>query len=255
MRTMSRVVVGALVVWLIAGCATQEEAPPQIDPADPVAPVVVPREPVLSEPGVASFRTADGTGFRTETIVTLPTGGPPAGRLVPTSSRDDVTLYVTRDGSVPSAANNWDGPIDPRAPRPISRPLEGVASYRIVAALDGGYSEPFTLTVIWEHEDDPDVGAPVFTVNGREVSGSVTIPVSGGDNPANRLEITCTYLSSMLYITRDGTQPSVDNFWRSQPCEGTYIWSPDPTSAEYRAITVWRGVGSPVASLDVEWSD
>ncbi len=256
MRTMCRVMIGALVLWLGAGCATQEDAPPEVVQEDMVdrddTAVPVPR---LAETGIASFRSAAGTRFRTETIVTLPTGGPPSGRLVPTSSRDDVTLYVTRDGSVPSAANNWDGPIDPREPRAISRPLEGVASYRIVAEHDGEYSVPFTLTVIWEHEEDPQVDGPVFSVNGREVSGSVSIPVSDGGNPAARLEIVCTYVSSMLYITRDGTDPSVDNYWRSQPCDGTYIWSPDPSAAEYRALAVWRGVTSPVASLDVEWTD
>ncbi len=256
MRTMSRVMVGALVVWLVAGCATQEEAPPEVDQDEMVdrEEIVAPRTD-LSETGIAAFRTAAGTEFRTETIVTLPTGGPPSGRLVPASSRSDVTLYVTRDGSVPSAANNWDGPIDPLEPRAISRPLEGVASYRIVAELDAEYSPPFTLTVIWEHEEDPQVDGPVFSVNGQEVSGSVSIPVSDGANPAARLAVACTYVSSMLYITRDGTDPSVDNFWRSQPCDGTYIWSPEPTAAEYRALSVWRGVGGPIVSLDVEWAD
>ena len=106
---------------------------------------------------------------------------------------------------------------------------------------------------IWEHEESPDLARPDLPRRGREVSGSVTIPVSDGTDPAARLEISCGYAAAMLYITRDGSEPSVDNYWESQRCEGTYLWSPEPTAAEYRVLAVWQGVQSPVASLSVEW--
>lgn len=268
MNRVWRIIIGLTVVFVIAACATQEEAPQEAEAQDQALEEAQP-EPAesvqeadaqdeaapLDEPGIAAFRSADGTTFRSETIVTLPTGGPPEGQLLPTSTSDEVTLYVTRDGSVPSAENNWGGPIDPESPPPISRPLEGVASYRVVAELDGEYSEPFTLTVNWEHESSPDLQAPTFLVDGSVVSGSVTIPVSRGDDPQSRLQISCEYEASTLYITRDGSEPSADNYWETQTCQGTYLWSPEPTAAEYRVVAVWQGTRSPVASLSVEWVD
>ena len=259
MKAVFRVSAALILVLWIAGCASQEEAPvaetpEETPPAATARPAPVETD-VLAAAEIAAFRAADGTIFAGDTIVELPTGGPPAGRLIPTSARNDVTLYVTRDGSVPAPTNNWGGAIDPADPPVISRPLEGVASYRVVAGLDGRFSEPFTLTVIWKHEESPDLRAPVFLADGRAVSGSVSIPVSDGTDPSARLQITCGYSSAMLYVTRDGSEPSVDNNWQSQRCEGTYIWSPEPTFADYRVIAIWRGVQSPVAALSVEWID
>jgi hypothetical protein len=254
MRAMFRGMLCALVVASIAGCATPDttdvdsgHASDERAARDTAA--------ILMESAGVRFRGGDGTEFRPDTIVTLPTGGPPRGRLIPASTLDDVSLYVTRDGTVPSAANNWGGPIDPRDPRPISRPFEGVVSYRVVAGLDGAYSEPFTLTVIWQDESDPVVERPEYFVDGLPVAGQATIRVSAGDDASARLAIACGYTSATLYITRDGSPPSSDNHWRSQPCEGTYLWSPESTLADYRAIAVWNGVRSPAASLRVEWID
>jgi hypothetical protein len=258
MKAVMRLFTGLVVlVWLV-GCASQEEAPQDAEPAEEETAEAAEQTTGAqttesADEGIAFFEAADGTRFETESIVTLPTGGPPSGRLLPSSSNPEVTLYVTRDGSVPSAENNWGGAIDPENPAPISRPLEGVASYRVVAELDGSYSEPFTLTVRWRHEESPDLARPVFRVDGREVSGSVTIPVSDGSDPASRLQIECRYDAATLYINRDGTDPTVDDAWESQLCDGTYLWAPEPTAAEYRVIAMWQGVASPVASLSVEW--
>jgi hypothetical protein len=265
MKPVFKLLAATVLVILIAGCASQQEAPEGEEAEEPATEQATQQEPtqateeqaaepsILAQPGIAGFQTQAGAAFESQTMVTLPTGGPPEGRLIPTSSSDDVTLYVTRDGSVPSADNNWGGPIDPRNPQLISRPLEGVASYRVVAEYEGGYSEPFTLTVIWEHEESPQLPAPVFVVDGREVSGSITIPVSQGEDPAAQLQISCAYAAATLYIARDGSEPTVDEYWRSQTCQGTYIWSPEPTVAHYRVIAVWQGERSPVASLNVEW--
>mgnify|MGYP006294362315 FL=1 len=261
MKAVLRGIVGLSVIVWLAGCASQEEAPQEApeeeaaaeQPAETTEPAVDEPAPPLEAPDAAYFEAADGTTFASGETVTLPTGGPPAGRLLAMSANPDVTLYVTRDRSVPSADNNWGGPIDPESPRPITRLLEGVALYQVVAEMDGDYSDPFTLAVQWRHEDTPELAAPTFLVDGREVSGSVEIPVSDGDDPAARLEIACGYSAAMLYINRDGTEPTVDDTWESQRCEGTYLWSPEPTAAEYRVIAVWQGVESPVASLSVEW--
>lgn len=260
MKAVLRMIVGLGVLLWLAGCASQEEAPQdapgdeaaQEQPAETTEPADESAGP-LEEPEVAYFQAADGTSFVSGETVTLPTGGPPAGRLLPMSANPNVALYVTRDRSVPSAQNNWGGSIDPESPRPITRLLEGVALYQVVAELDGRYSDPFTLAVQWRHEESPDLARPTFLVEGREVSGSVEIPVSDGTDPAARLEIACGYAAAMLYINRDGTEPTVDEHWESQRCEGTYIWSPEPTAAEYRVIAIWQGVESPVASLAVEW--
>ncbi len=260
MKRVYKLIMGAVLVLAVVGCASQDEAPPTDE--DVAAKEAMPVEPAeqeaaepdaLDEPGIAAFETADGTIFETNTIVELPTGGPPSGRLVPVSSSDEATLYVTRDGSLPSADNNWGGPIDPEDPPEISRPLEGVASYRVVAEIDGRLSEAFTLTVDWQHEESPDMVEPTFFVGGREVSGSVSIPVSDQTDPDAQLHISCRYASAMLYITRDGSEPSVDNNWEAGRCDGTYLWSPEPTAADYRVVAVWQGVQSPVASLRVEW--
>lgn len=262
MKAVLRVIVGLGVLLWLTGCASQEEAPQAASeeetaaaeqPAETTEPAADEPAGPLAEPEVAYFEAADGTTFSSGETVTLPTGGPPAGQLLPMSANPDVTLYVTRDRSVPSAENNWGGPIDPETSRPITRLLEGVALYQVVAELEGRSSDPFTLAVEWRHEESPELAQPTFLVDGREVSGSVEIPVSDGTDPTARLEITCGYAAAMLYVNRDGTEPTVDDHWRSQRCEGTYLWSPEPTAAEYRVIAIWQGVESPVASLAVEW--
>ena len=207
----------------------------------------------LAEDRIATFVTRTGGTFTNGQIVDLPTGGPAAGQLIPTSTRSDVTLYITRDGSVPSASNNWGGPIAAGETRVISRPLEGASTYRAIAELDGEYSDPFTLVVVWSHEEEIELAAPEFLVNGSAVSGSIRLQVSDGTDADNRLEIASEYGAATLYITRDGTEPSVDNFWQSQLADGTYIFSPGATLAEYRVTAIWQGNQSPVQSLTVEW--
>ncbi|MFW5745508.1 MAG: hypothetical protein ACOC2D_19715, partial [Spirochaetota bacterium] len=144
MKAVLRVIAGlGVLVWL-AGCASQEEAPeaaPEEEttaseqPAETTEPAAEEPAGPLDEPDVAYFEAADGSTFASGETVSLPTGGPPAGRLLAMSANPQVTLYVTRDRSVPSAQNNWGGPIDPEAPRPITRLLEGVALYQVVAEL------------------------------------------------------------------------------------------------------------------------
>ena len=261
MKAVFKLVGSAVLALLVVGCASQQEPPETAAPAVSKDVAPEPEEsrpqpelpPALATPDVAVFVAADGTTFEDNSIVEMPTGGPPAGRLVPGSSDPSVTLYVTRDGSVPAPDNNWGGPIDPESPPSISRPLEGVATYRVAAAIDDRVSEPFTLTVVWRHEPSPELAEPEFVVDGRAVEGSVSIPVSDGDDPAARLQIRCDYSAATLYITRDGSEPTVDEHWRTQLCEGTYLWSPEPTAADYRVVAVWQGARSPVAELRVEW--
>lgn len=254
MKAAYRIAIGFTVFVLFGACASQEPAPePAPELAEPEQPADDVATGPLDGPRVAAFETAAGARLEPLSIVTLPTGGPPEGRLLPTSTNPDATLYVTRDGSVPSAENNWGGPIDPANPRAISRPLEGTTSYRVVAELNGEYSEPFTVTIVWEHEESPDVSAPVFLLDGEEVRGSVEIPVSDGTDRSRRLEISCGYDAATLYLTRDGSTPTVDDYWETQTCAGTVIWAPEPTRSLYRVIAVWQGVSSPVASLDVRW--
>ncbi len=242
MRTVTRIAQLSALVLFVVGCATQDPAP---------AVEIVEEDDVLDV--AIWFAAADGTRFESGTQVTLPTGGPASGRLVPKSADPDVTLFVTRDGSVPTPENNWGGPIDPRDPFVITRSLEGPATYRLVAVSDGVIGEPVQLAVNWRHEESPRLSTPAFTVGGRTVSGSIDIPVSDGSDVGTRLAISCDYSIATLYITRDGSAPSEQNYWRSQICDGTFIWSPEPTAAEYRVTAVWQGARSPVAALNVEW--
>ena len=242
MKTGLRVVLSLLLFALLSACAGQEPAPDS------------PEESPSGRPGpTVSFLTGDGTRLTNGQTITLATGGSPDGRLIPQSDEPDATLYVTRDGSLPSPQNSWSGPIDPADPPVISATLESAATYAVVAVVDSVATDPVTVRVLWEHEEDPDVAVPVFSVGGSSISGSVTIPVSDGDDPATRLAIECNYIAATLFITRDGSPPSADNFWESRRCDGTYIWSPEPTAADYRVIAVWQGVSSPVARLAVTW--
>jgi hypothetical protein len=257
MKSLTKLgVVIIALLWLV-GCASQEPAPePEPEPTPEVEPAIVEEETApgpLEVQGIAGFVTSDNQAFADGDLVTLYTGGSVRGRLSPASTNPDVVLYVTRDGSVPSAENNWGGAIDPERPPVITRALEGTAVYRVVAELNEEYSDPFTLNVVWQHEEDPEVALPEFLVDGNPVTGSVELPVSDGSDAAGRLEISCEYLAATLYITRDGSDPSPDNYWKTQLCEGTYIYSPEPTAAQYRVIAIWQGAQSDVASLDVEW--
>lgn len=250
-----------VLILIFAGCASQEPVETEMEESAPAeteaevveTPVVVEEPSVLDEAGIAGFELFDGSTVADMATISLATGGGSAGRLIPVSTDDSVTLYVTRDGSVPTSSNNWGGPVDPANPPVISRQLEGSGVYKVVAELDGDYSHVFTIYVSWSHEESPSLGAPIFMVDGREVSGSVEIPVSDGSDAQRRLYISSNYTAATLFITRDGTDPTPGSFWKSQIADGTYVFSPEPTAAAYRAIAVWQGVQSDVAALDVTW--
>ena len=253
-RLLSVALATVIALALLAGCRT---APEPVEPTDqlvgePVAAEDERPSPVQS-PGIVGFRTATGTVLAGDQVVTLPTGGSPAGTIVPTSTRDDATLYLTRDGSVPSPANNWGGGFTALTPLTVTRLLEGVAVYRMVAQIDGEVSEPETITVSWKHEENVSLPVPRFLVDGRPVIGSVKLPVSDGSVSSGRLVVESEYSAATFYITRDGSIPSPDNYWQTQFADGTYIWSPEPTVGDYRVIAVWQGSKSPVAALRVEW--
>jgi hypothetical protein len=234
------------VVLLFAiGCASQPEPAPeettevQTDAPDRLAALV-------------GFVDATGREFENGATVTLPTGGPPEGRVIPQTD-EDLTMYVTRDGSEPGPDNNWGGAIAADEQVPISRALEGAATYAVIGEADGELTEPVTINVIWQHEEEPDLDRPEFSVDGSTVGRNVELPVTDGSDPAGQLMIDCNYVAATLYITRDGSEPSADNYWQTQSCLGTFIWAPEPTAAEYRVVAVWQGVSSPVATVNVEW--
>ena len=257
-------------VFVLAGCASQEtmdaeSGEPAIaedtvaeeiaaaEPAVETVEVIVAEATPLDAEGIAVFRTGDGAAVAASGSITLATGGAESGRLIPASSDSSVTLYVTRDGSVPSAANNWGGAMDAADPSLITRQLEGTGIYKLVAELDGSYSEVFTVHVTWQHEENPVLEAPGFEVAGRPVNGSVELSVSDGSDKDLRLYIVSDYGAATLYISRDGTEPGPETFWRSQVADGTYLFSPEPTAAAYRVVAIWQDAVSPVASLDVVW--
>lgn len=260
MKSVGKVLVFAILV-VLAGCASQDTVEEEVEepvvqeaqaeeaPAEEVEPEPGP----LEQPGVVGFQTGSGALIEPDSTITLFTGGAESGRLVPTASDPSFTIYMTRDGSVPSAENNWGGAIDPEAPPLVTRALEGIAKYKVVAELDGEYSDVVTINVDWQHEESPSLDAPSFELDGRDVSGSVEIPVSDGTSEEGRLYIRSNYIAATLYISRDGSEPTPESFWKSQRADGTYLFSPQPTAAAYRVIAVWQDAVSPVASLDVTW--
>ena len=273
MRVVWKLVAVGIVV-VLAGCASQEsvdtESPEPIaedraavadGPAVDGPAVDTPAEDtaleatLLDAEGIAVFETGDGTLVMDSSSVPLTTGGANSGRLVPASSDSSVTLYMTRDGSRPSATNNWGGPMDPASPPLVTRQLEGSGVYKIVAEQDGVYSDVFTVYVTWQHEESPALDAPAFEVAGQPVRGSVELAISDGSDESLRLYIVSNYVAATLYISRDGTDPSPESFWKTQVADGTYLFSPEPTAAAYRVIAVWQDGVSPVASLDVTWTE
>jgi len=233
------------VLLFVIGCASQPEPLPDESPETEMG-------GLERLEAVVGFVDATGRAFENGATVTLPTGGPPEGRLIPQTD-EDLTMYVTRDGSEPGPDDNWGGPIMPDEVVPISRALEGAATYAVIGETDGELTEPVTINVIWQHEEDPDLDRPEFSVDGSRVGRNAELPVSDGNDPAGKLTIDCNYVAATLYITRDGSEPSADNYWQTQSCLGTFIWAPEPTAAEYRVVAVWQGVSSPVASISVEW--
>jgi hypothetical protein len=270
MRVLLKLVAVGIVV-VLAGCASQESV--DTESPEPIAADTVEEQAVddsaegtpveqpamemtlLDAEGIAGFETGDGATATDASSITLSTGGSASGRLIPTSSDSSVTLYMTRDGSSPSATNNWGGPIDPVSPPLVTRQLEGSGVYKIVAEQDGQYSDVFTVYAVWQHEESPALSAPTFEVGGRSISGSVELSVSDGSDETLRLYIVCDYVAATLYISRDGTDPTPETFWKSQVADGTYLFSPEPTAAAYRVIAVWQDGVSPVASLDVAWTN
>jgi len=257
--------VAAGVVFVLAGCAGQDvvdsDSPQpeaaaedtsiednQTEDSRAEAEVIV-----LDAEGIAGFETGTGAAVAASGSISLATGGADTGRLIPASSDPSVTLYLTRDGSVPSVANNWGGPVNPANPPLITRQLEGTGTYRVVAEREGIYSEVVMVFVTWQHEESPSVVLPTFEVAGRSVSGSVELGVSDGSDEDLRLYIGSNYVAATLYISRDGSDPTPENYWQSQIADGTYLFSAEPTAASYRVIAVWQSVVSPVAALDVAW--
>lgn len=257
------------IILVLVSCATQPDAPPEeasepevaeTEPAEPEsAPAVVeveePTVDPLTEPGVAYFETVGGQKLIDGSTATLPTGGPPSGRIIPMSDNPGVLLYVTRDGSKPSAGNNWGGAIAPGAALPITKQSEGAGTYSIVAELDGNYSAASTINIVWLHDEEASIDRPQFVVDGDEVSGRVTLPISNGGEMKGRLYIECDYSGATLFITNDGTEPSATNYLYTQVAEGTYLYSPDAAEVTYRVVATWQGATSPISEISVTWGE
>lgn len=274
-------------VVLLAGCVTQESTEPEtpaeetaVEPiseeasapeataeaADVTEEPQEPAEPAnpLADPDVVYFQ--DGTGARIEAgaTVVMPIGGPPAGRLLVGSSSEQVTLYLTRDATIPSASNNWEGAIDPPAaaneggPPVISSQRETITEYRAVAFYEGEYSEVVSVTIQWQAEEDPDLGPPRFVLDGNEVSATVQVPAASEEPVAesSRVYIESDYAAAELFITIDGSDPTPESFEYSREISlGTYVFSVEPGTTEYRVIARLGETISDVASITVEWTE
>jgi len=240
--------VAAGVVFVLAGCAGQD-----VVDSDSPQPEAAAEDTSIEDNQTEDSRAEAEVIVLDSGSISLATGGADTGRLIPASSDPSVTLYLTRDGSVPSVANNWGGPVDPANPPLITRQLQGTGTYRVVAEKDGIYSEVVMVFVTWQHEESPAVVLPTFEVAGRSVSGSLELGVSDGSDEDLRLYIGSNYVAATLYISRDGSDPTPEKYWQSQIADGTYLFSAEPTAASYRVIAVWQSVVSPVAALDVAW--
>jgi hypothetical protein len=258
---LTAVSVIALVVLSCAGAPEPEpEAPEEtVEPAQPEPePQPEPKEEPQPEtqPALeAAFVDQEGNELADGATVTLPTGAPPSGRIYPWSSDPGALAYVTRDGSIPTRDNYWVGELAVAGSQPISSVVEVARIYRLLAVTDEAESDVVTLRVNWQHEESPDLNAPEFSVRGQVVSGSVSLPVGGEEDPEGRLYIGSAYLGSTIYVTNDGSQPTADNYWRDGLSEGFYIYATDSFETTYRAVAVLRDVVSPVGSLTVDWTE
>ncbi len=223
-----------------AGSASAIESKTAVQPAGPTS----------------YFVDAQGTRVPAEGTVTLPTGAPPSGRIFPRSDDGAAVIYVTVDGTIPTEYNNWTVFKSAETGRYISSLEAKPRTYRIVAVDPAKGSGPVsTYLVNWTDEKNPKLDAPSFEANGNRIApgGEVTLPTGGESNPAGRLSVTCNYLGATLYITNDGSQPSPKNFWKSEICDGTYIFASNGFTASYKAMAVLRGSQSQVTEVKVTW--
>ncbi|WP_455383101.1 hypothetical protein [Salinispira pacifica] len=216
-----------------------------------------PEKPAAAPAGPAVY-FVDGLGKRIapDAAVSLPTGAPPVGRLYPRSDDAGAKIYVTVDGTIPTESNNWAAFTGGSSDRYISSLEAKNRTYRI-AAVDGskGSGPIGTYVVTWFDEEKPAIEPPRFVAGGTQLpaGASVTLPTGGETDPAGRLSVTCNYLGATLFITRDGSDPSPKNFWKSDVCDGTYIFSANAFTTSYKVMAVLRGTESGITSVTVTW--
>ena len=259
-----------VVVLLLVGCATQTGSSTSADAAASKSaqsaasstPKVGGSAAVTTQPAPQQvyFADAQGKPFANDSSISLPTGSPPGGRLYPHAQDPKATIYVTIDGTVPTADNHWALFKPGESGRFISSLDQKTRTYRI-AAIDEGSSKGApapvsTVIVNWKDEGNPVVNAPQFVVDGSNVApgASISLPVGGDGNAKGRLSLTCNYLGATVYLTKDGTDPSPKNFWKSDICDGTYVFSADAFTATYKAMAVLRGSESPITTVTVTWT-
>lgn len=259
----------AAAITLLAGCAGVPSAP-AAESAQAATQAGSGSQAAQSSTDASSFAPSqqlsgpsawfvDAKGDRVngqDTAVTLPTGAPPSGRLFPRSDATQATLFVTIDGTVPTADNNWASFKPGETHRYISSLEAKTRTYRIVAMTDSGSAGPVSTCVVsWSDEQKPALEPPRFVAGGKELApaAAVTLPTGGDKNRTGRLSLTCNYLGATLYITNDGSDPSPKNFWKSGICDGTYIYSANAFTATYKAIAVLRGSQSGVTEAKVSW--
>lgn len=204
----------------------------------------------------AYFVDAQGARVPADRTVNLPTGAPPAGRIFPRSDDASAVIYVTIDSTIPTETNNWAVFKTGETGRYISSLEAKSRTYRIVAGNTAKGTGPVSTYVVnWTDEDKPQLAAPRFEANGTQIAPGkdVTLPTGGDSNPAGRLAVTCNYLGATLYITNDGSEPSPKNFWKSDICDGTYIFASNAFTASYKVMAVLRSSQSPVTEVKVTW--
>lgn len=173
-----------------------------------------------NSPCAIEFSTSDISGTITKVAVQCNTGG-------------SATVGVTVGGNqFGSAAKNVTKTTGINASKPVpTYTFEGTASGKIIVSLTGTSAACYLTSIeVTYTPADPEPqkpGAPIFRVNGKDVSGTLTLDIGESET----VNVVCDGATSLVFTSpenRTETNGADDIF--TIPAEWGWIVSPTPTT-------------------------
>lgn len=173
-----------------------------------------------NSPCAIEFSTSDISGTITKVAVQCNTGG-------------SATVGVTVGGNqFGSAAKNVTKTTGINASKPVpTYTFEGTASGKIIVSLTGTSAACYLTSIeVTYTPADPEPqkpGAPIFRVNGKDVSGTLTLDIGKSET----VDVVCDGATSLVFTSPENrTETNGANGIFTIPAQWGWIVSPTPTT-------------------------